>query len=55
MKEEYIDDIEKRQIENETEELLKQVKCETCLYAGQCDGYEYALYCMAEMIEIETD
>ncbi|MDE5557385.1 MAG: hypothetical protein K2J32_06775 [Ruminococcus sp.] len=34
---------------DDTEELLEQVKCETCLYANQCDGYEYAPYCMAEI------
>lgn len=48
----YVDDIEKRQAENrqnETSEFLRQMKCETCLYASQCDGYEYAPYCLAEM------
>ena len=47
MNSECIDDIEKCQIENAAEELLEQVKCENCLYASQCDGYEYAPYCMA--------
>lgn len=31
------------------EKFLKSVKCETCLYADHCDGYEYAPYCLAEI------
>lgn len=45
----HFDDIEKRQAEKENAELSQQIKCETCLYASQCDGYEYAPYCMAEI------
>lgn len=29
-------------------ELMWALKCELCIYLNQCDGWEYAPFCLAE-------
>lgn len=30
-------------------EILQMIRCETCLYADHCDGYEFAPFCMMDL------
>ena len=34
---------------NVDDALMRDLKCETCIYSEQCDGWEYAPFCMAEL------